>query len=405
MAQSQTFFAQAASVHYDQSFMEWEKQLLIMSQFAQKRPLPGGKGTVAHFKGYRPFELVTSALTEGTAPTTHGAFEVRDIQATVAEWGSTAKMSKLLELTKLDRGLMANIELVADQAGRSLDYQTTREVVRNGIWGITASGAATDTITVTVASSASNSTSVFIATTHNSNDLSWVGAVVTTKADSTTVGATRTTKYGYGGRVLTWTSADSGDKWTLNTTAPHAAALETFQSGDTVRVVGQRRLAATNVLTTALMRQAQRDLKKARATPFGQYFVGILNPDTTADAMNDTTWVGAQQYSNINQLWLGEVGRWFGFRIMETTLPGREDTDGTENVNSGAVFQNLFIGRNAFGETDLEGGANSQLIYVNNQPDKTDPLNQYSIVGWKQYFARKALNARWAVSIMTGATA
>ena len=45
------------------------------------------------------------------------------------------------------------------------------------------------------------------------------------------------------------------------------------------------------------------------------------------------------------------------------------------------------------------------MIYVVQGSDKTDPLDQYTIVGWKQYFARKALNARWAVSVMTGATA
>src|SRR3972149_3839945 len=113
MAQGQTTgtLTTALAAHYDTLFMDWEKQLLLMSQFAQKRPLPGGRGTTAHFKGYRPFDLVTAALTEGVAPTVHGAFQARDITATVAEWGSTAQMSKLLEVTKLDRGIENQIEL------------------------------------------------------------------------------------------------------------------------------------------------------------------------------------------------------------------------------------------------------------------------------------------------------
>ena len=408
MAQSQTTFDQAMAVHYDTLFMEWEKQLLLMSQFAQKRPLPAHSGEVVHFKGYRPFDLVTSPLTQGTAPTTHGSFQVRDISTQVSEWGSTAQMSKLLSMVKLDRGLEAQIELVGDQAGRSLDYQMTREIVRNGIWGITADANTTDTQTIVLRSSASNSTSVMIANTHYSNDQAWVGSIATVVADAN-ASLSRTTKYGYAGRVLTWVSeATCGDVWTLNTTAPHAAAPEAFQSGDRVRIVSQQR-AVTNtaLLTASNMRTAQRDLKNNRALPFGQYYAAILSPDTTADAMGDSTWVNAQQYSAIEQLWKGEIGRWFGFRFVETTQPGREDSDGTENAVTapyGAVYHNLFMGRNSFGHTELEGGANDRKIYVNTGPDKTDPLDQYTIVGWKQYFANKALTAPWCVSVMSAAT-
>lgn len=402
MAKSQTTFNQAMAVHYDELFMEWEKEQLMMSQFAQMRPLPPNRGEVVHFKGYRPFELVTSPLTQGQAPSTHGSFEVRDITTQVSEWGSTAQMSKLLSMVKLDKGLEAQIELVGDQAGRSIDYAITREVVRNGIWGIEANGAATDTITVTVRSSASNSTSVFCASAHYSNDYGWAGSVATVIKDGA---AGVTTKYGYAGRITTWTSESTcGDVWTMNTTAPHLAAAEAFGSGDQIRVVKQGRLSS-DVLSTSLIRRAQRDLKNARALRFGRYYAAMLNPDTFMDFASDTTWVNAGQYSDITSLWNGEVGRWFGFRFVETTLPGREDCDGTENVDNGAVYHNLFLGRNAFGHTNLEGGANNKKIYVVTGEDKTDPLDQYTIVGWKQYFANKALNARWCVSVMTNASA
>lgn len=407
MAQSQTTFAQALAEHYDELYIEWEKQWLLMSQFAQKRPLPGHRGEVAHFKGYRPFDLVTSPLTQGTAPTVHGAFQVRDITTQVSEWGSTALMSKLLSMTKLDKGLEAQIELVGEQAGRSLDYQMTRELVRNGIWGVSAAGADTsDHVTLTVRSTASNSTSVFVADTAYSNDNGWVGTIATVIRDGNASATGRTTKYGYAGRILTWVSSGtSGDIWTLNTTAPHAAAPEAFQSGDQVRVCKQGRIAATDGLSTALVRRAQRDLKNNRALPFfGRYFAAVVNPDTVFDFAGDTTWVNAGQYSDIGSLWDGEIGKWFGFRFVETTLPGREDSGGTENVTSGALRHNLFLGRNAFGHTELEGGANNKKIYVVTGEDKTDPLDQYTIVGWKQYFANKALTAPWCVSVLTGAT-
>lgn len=394
-------------IHYDRKFLEWEKNRLRMKQFAQERPLPTGGGKVAYFTGYRPAAIVTTALTEQTNPTA-GYFESRRISATVAEWGDTKQIGKLLELTKLDPGLMEQTRIMADQAARTLDYQITREVVRNGIWGITTSGVATDTRTVTVVSSASNSTSVFVATDHSSAGGSagsgWVGAIATVISDTTTTQAGKTIKYGHAGRIGTYVS-DMQDVFTLNTTAPHAAAPEAFQSGDKVRLVAQTDLAATNILTTTYVGLAQRDLINNLADPFGDgYYAAVLDPLTDADFKKDTTWVNAASYSGIDELYRGEVGRWFGFRFVITTQPGREDTNSTENRTGGAVHHNLFIGQNAFGHTELVG-PNQRLMYTVQGSDKTDPLDMYSIVGWKQIFANKALTAPWCVSVLTGATA
>lgn len=399
-----TELPQALGQYYDRKFIAWEKQLLRMKQFAQERPLPGNTGTTIFFTGYRPLPLQTTALTENASPTAT-QLEARQISATVEEWGYTVRMSKLLEMTKLDKGVVQAVELSADQAARTLDYQMTREVVRNGIWGIVANTVATDTITVTLASSASNTTSVFVAVAHNSR-ATWVGAVATVVLDNADQTSDRTTKYGYAGRISAYVSRAAGrDVFTMNTTAPHAAAPEAFQSGDQVRIVSQNGLTATTVMSTTFIAQAQRDLVNNRARMYGNGFYGaLISPFPAMDFKRDTTWTNANQYSNIGELWRGEIGKWFGFRFVETTLPGREDTDGTENTEAGLVYHNLFFGRDSFGHSQLKG-ANQRLIYVVQGPDKSDALDMFSIVGWKQTFANKALTAPHAVSLMTGATA
>jgi hypothetical protein len=415
VAQGQTTatLTNVLGTYYDKKFIEWEKQLLRMTQFAQQRPIPAHGGKTVQWTGYRPLPLVTAALTEATNPTTPGSFEARSITNTVAEWGYTVKMSKLLELTKLDPGIEEQVNLAADQAARTLDYNAMLEVCRNGIWGVVPTPAATsNTIVVTCVSSASHSTNRFVATPHYSKTgaTTWVGAVATVLTDAYyTTG--RLHKYGYAGRVSSWVSKGSSgqggagrDVWMLKTLAPNRACPVAFQSDDTIRIVSQSGLSATQVLSSSGVRLAQRDLVNNRAPSFGDgYYAAVISPDTGYDFKGSSTWVNAMSYSNIEELYRGEIGRWFGFRFVETTQPYRETTLGVAGFGSGAIYHNLFMGRNAFGHTKLEGES-QKLIYINQGPDKTDPLDMYSIIGWKQVFANRQITAPHIVSVMTDAS-
>lgn len=391
--------------YYDRLFLTMETQLLRMIQVAQKRPLPANNGKTAYFTGYRPLAKVTSALTEQTNPTTPKSFESRQISVSVAEWGDTVKMGKLLELTKIDPGIERQVRIVADQAARSLDYQLMKEVCYNGIYGICAANVTTDNQTLTVTSSSSNSTVTFI-TAHVTSD-DYIGSVVTVVADNAVADREdNVTLYGYAGRVKTWTSGDSADTWLLYSDgSPGLAAPGTFGSGVQVHVACMDNVTTANILTTSLVGRAQAQLVVNRAPMFPDgYYVGIWSPLCSRDFKTDTTWTNAASYSNIEELYKGEVGRWFGFRIIETTQPYRESVNGAEDDDGGAVYHNLFVGQEAFGHTELTG-PNQRNIYVNQGPDKTDPLDLYSIFGWKQVVGNKALNANWAVSVMTGAGA
>jgi hypothetical protein len=45
-------------------------------------------------------------------------------------------------------------------------------------------------------------------------------------------------------------------------------------------------------------------------------------------------------------------------------------------------------------------------VYVKNpgSGDTSNPIDQYSTIGWKMPFAVKTLNANWLINIKTGAT-
>lgn len=388
--------------YYDRKFIEWEKELIRMQQFAQMRPLPKHTGKTIYFSGYRPHAIVTSALTENSNPS-QSSYTARQINATVAEFGDVHRLSSLLSMTKLDPALVEQVQLDADQAARSVDYFMMREVCRNGVWGVHPTPTRTNTITGTVISTASNSTVAFkFAMALATDDIT--GGIATVVSDGG-VDTTNSAKYGYAGRVASIATSATHVFVTLSSSAPNAAAPEEFASNDIVRIVGFNDMTdtSTNKTDTGAVRLAQRDLVGNRALSFADGYYGALtNPWTDYDFKGDTTWVNAASYSNISALWKGEIGRWFGFRFVETTQPWRETVNGTTAFTSGNVYFDLFFGRDSFGHTQLAG--QDQVVYVHQGADKMDALNMYSLVGWKHIFANKALTAPHAVAVPSYAT-
>ena len=382
-----------------------------MIQGAQMRPMPRNNGTTAYFTGYRPTARPTSALTEGSSPTAIGV-GARQISATVTEWGQTMKMSTLLDVTKIDPGLVEQLAISGDNRGRTLDYELTKTVTRNGIWGIAIDEQGSQHQTITVSNiSTTNTTSVFVTTaatslnavsTTQTNGYTWVGAICTVVSDcpssATSDLGIATVKYGYSGRILTIThSATQGDTVTLNTTAPNAAAPEQFQSNDVVRIVALSN-ASTVFASNSHFAQAQRDLIGNNATAFGDgMFLGVVPSAMLYSLKLDTTWVNAASYSNIRQLYRGEVGSWYGMRIVEGTQPYRETKLGAEAETSGVNYFAYFMGQNAFGHTEL-GGIGSG-IHVVRGPDTNEPIPRNTYVSWSQNFANKALTAPHCVGL------
>ena len=115
-------------------------------------------------------------------------------------------------------------------------------------------------------------------------------------------------------------------------------------------------IAATNVLTTTLLRKAVRALKKARAPMFsgagGSYYIAIVGPDTTYDLQSDENWLDKAKYQDKEQMYSGEIGKIFGVKIIETTESKifeaapyilAEDTNINETVTLTTISSNAYL--------------------------------------------------------------
>jgi N4-gp56 family major capsid protein len=154
------------------------------------------------------------------------------------------------------------------------------------------------------------------------------------------------------------------------------------------------------VATDAL--DAVTNLKINRAPMINGSYVCIAPPQVTRDLMNDTDWLQAHKYSDVQPLYKGEVGSFHGTRFVEDTNPYIEDADaGTVKgtyAAAGEIFSSIFTGGDAYGIPALAGDSPlSPSVLITDTPDKSDPLNQLVTIGWKVYWTCKVLNSDWFI--------
>jgi N4-gp56 family major capsid protein len=135
----------------------------------------------------------------------------------------------------------------------------------------------------------------------------------------------------------------------------------------------------------------------------GEYFA-VVPPQVAYDLMLDTQWfIPVNTYQDKTNVVKGEVGKWFNVRVVIATVPFREaNTNGTEGTfaGSGPIYSTIVTGADAYGTPIMAGNSPySPHIYINDKADKSDPLNQTVLAGWKSYWAALVLNAAWYVVI------
>lgn len=160
-------------------------------------------------------------------------------------------------------------------------------------------------------------------------------------------------------------------------------------------------IGATDTLTGAEIRKAVRTLKENKAKRYaGGFYRGIIQPFTAYDLFADTEWLNSVSiYTNPDQIKKGVIGKLHGVEFVESNQGSTESSTVT-------VYHNFIFGQNSYGTVKLAGQEGSR-IYVKDASSggTSNPLDIYSTVGWKAYFAVKTLNANWLINVKAGATA
>lgn len=160
-------------------------------------------------------------------------------------------------------------------------------------------------------------------------------------------------------------------------------------------------VAAGDTFTLAEVRKAARNLKANDVRTFDADFRGVVHPNNSYDLQSDTAtggWNEVNTYVNTDNRINGEIGKVHGVRFAESTNVSftATDTSGSANVYSAHVF-----GQGSFGVVNYDGGVH---IYVKKpgEGDTSNPLNQYSTVGYKLTYTNKMLDENRQVTVKAG---
>lgn len=193
---------------------------------------------------------------------------------------------------------------------------------------------------------------------------------------------------------------------------------QTLASGTGYFIDKNSTTAADRVLKANDLDKAATYLHERRAPTFeGGHYLAILSPRQAYDLRQDSLWQNVGTYSDKEKIYKGEIGKLFNVKVITTTNPKsltaaidwNFDGDKTDPTGGGIVAEahgltfevGMVIGRECLGTIKLGGtpGPMSPQLVINNTPDKTDPLNQYTMVGWKAWYAAKVLNEKFGVLI------
>jgi N4-gp56 family major capsid protein len=335
--------------YFSKKLLYVQEDELRLDQFGLQEDLPSqaGSRTIRFFKPAKASTSLYSsptasdvvhALTEGTAISNYRENDWTKVDATLKQYGAATKISDIVTMTDAFKPVMQNIELMGRDAALHADT-----VIRNALVGSTHPDGSTTPLT------------------HSSNGTN--GCELFINYD----GSSQIANSGTSSTNFTNLSADTKDE---------GKATRLFVLG-----------AATR-------------LRVNKAPKLKGGYVCLLPPQVAHDLCRDADYKDAFNGRGADGVYKGQMGRIDGFTFVEHTNPFIEDEtygtyDSTDDNSDGLIYSTLFLGAGAYGVPKLKGTKSplKPQVFINDKADKSDPLNQYVIAGWKAYYMAMGLDS------------
>jgi len=171
-----------------------------------------------------------------------------------------------------------------------------------------------------------------------------------------------------------------------------ACATAFFANGKTVSSV-----AAGDVLNACATRYMVQTLESARSMPYSDgFYLGKATPQNKLTLTGDSTWINAKTYSDVKDLYKGEMGELYQIRFL---LNGQVVSGvGSASDAACAVVQyyTYVHGRDAFGTINLEG--DMPKLYIVNSADSGNVAGRLTYISWAGAYASTLLNPSWVLT-------
>lgn len=190
---------------------------------------------------------------------------------------------------------------------------------------------------------------------------------------------------------------------------------------------GTQRSAVNSVITLAKQRAVTRQLKGNRGKKVTQMlsssvkygteavaaaYIGLAHTDLESDIRGLAGFTPTEKYGSMKALPY-EIGKVEDVRyVLTPVLDSFADAGGTAGsmVSTGGsaadVYPIVYIAKDAYGHVALKGAEAMAPSIINpGQLDKSDPLGQKGMVGWKTYHKAFIANQSWMCRLECAATA
>lgn len=155
-------------------------------------------------------------------------------------------------------------------------------------------------------------------------------------------------------------------------------------------------VAASDVLDGNEVRAIAEALEIAKAPTYaGGYYMGKINPYTKTTLLKSSAWLNAKTYSDVADLYKGEVGELYGVKFLLN-----KDTNSALGTGASSstvrMYYNYFHGDNAFGCFDLATDQ-PKLYIITDKADAANPAARFGLASWAGSYASKILNSDWVI--------
>lgn len=370
---------------YDKTLITLAGANLIHEQFAQKRPIPKNGGKVVEFRKFSKLPKALKPITEGVTPAGN-KLNVTAVSATVDQYGDYIEQTDMLELTAIDNTVIEATKELSAQAGLTLDTVVRNELVAgtNVMYAPKVTGdteteilsrkdidgdcklRVKDIFRAAAELKAVNAPKIngsYVAIVHP-----YVAYDLMQEAGEQWVGIS---KYVSPENILKGEIGTLGGVRFVESTEAKIYAPAEINNG-LCRVT-----VASDVKTASATITVAQDMgSKTFSTPMEVFVAGAKN--TVVAVEGNTLTLGTAVTVNAGDVICG-------------TGAGKDGS---------AVFCTLFLGENAYGVTDIEGGGLEHIVKQRGYGN--DPLNQRSSVGWKATKVAKRLLEEYMIRFESG---
>ncbi len=367
--------------YYDKRLIDNAEPELVHDQFGQQKPIPRNGGKTIEFRKYSALPKALTPLTEGVTPNGR-SLTVTALTSTVSQYGDYITISDVLDLTAIDRNMDEATTLLGAQAGRTLDT-VTREVLAAGTNKMFAPTISGSSETPVVARASINTTAVL------TPKLVRLAANKLARMNVPKING----YYICIAHPDTMTDLMGSSEWVEAQKYVHPEKIYQGEVGELygvkfvqsteAKIIGPSAIAGVdNLFRTTVQANVSNSTTVKLSDVFDTTTATAVNAAISAGAVYKVYIDGTEK--TIASVTGGAAGTCAIVVDSAITVSSGKAVVGYGAGSDGsAVYCSIFLGANAYGVTEIEGGGLEFIVKQLGSAGTGDPLNQRATTGWK----------------------